>query len=126
MALTYRNVLKNHVVEVPEPADIIAAAEVEAERLFRKGSKRDRLDAELLTDRARAQAAAQRQTLAKMDQSRRWERHVAPPVAVQERHAPPPAHAEAPAATPAGTPAGTSAEAPMKAAKAAAKKETEA
>lgn len=81
MALTYRNVLKNHLVEVPEPADIIAAAEQEAERLFRKGTKRDRLDGELVTDRARAQAQAQRQTLAKMDQSRRWERVSTPPVA---------------------------------------------
>jgi hypothetical protein len=105
MALTYRNVLKDHLVEVPEPADIIAAAEAEAEKLFRKGTKRDRLDAELLTDRARAQAAAQRQTLAKMDQSRRWERYAAPAVSpVRERGpapapvpAQPPAEAEAPA-----------------------------
>lgn len=81
MALTYKNVLKGHIVEVPEPADIIAAAEQEAERLFRKGTKRDRLDGELVTDRARAAAHAQRQTLAKMDQSRRWERVSTPPVA---------------------------------------------
>ncbi len=96
MALTYRNVLKNHVVVVPEPADIIAAAEAEAERLLRKGTKRDRLDAELLTDRAKARAAAQRQTLAKMDQSRRWERHVAPPSVTPVRESTVAAHADAP------------------------------
>jgi hypothetical protein len=90
MALTYRNVLKKHLVEVPEPADIIAAAEEEAERLFRKGTKRDRLDAELIVDRARSQAMAQRQTLVKMEQSRRWERWVAPPIAVAEPPAEPP------------------------------------
>jgi hypothetical protein len=120
MALTYRNMLRNHLVEVPEPADIIAAAEAEAEKLFRKGTKRDRLDAELIADRARAQASAQRQTLAKMDQSRRWERYVAPPTPqAQER-----------AAAPAPAPAQAAAEVPVKAAKATAsaavKKETEA
>lgn len=112
MALTYRNVLKNHVVEVPEPADIIAAAEVEAERLFRKGTKRDRLDGELVADRARAQALAQRQTLAKMDESRRWERVAAPPIASSP-------------AVPAAAPT-EAVEAPAKPVKVAPKKETEA
>src|SRR5512138_1606449 len=80
MALTYRNLLRGHIVQVPEPADIVAAGEDEAERLFRKGTKRDRLDGELVMDRARAQAQHQRQTLAKMDESRRWERYVPPVV----------------------------------------------
>jgi hypothetical protein len=110
MALTYRNTLKDHLVEVPEPADIIAAAEVEAERLFRKGTKRDRLDGELVADRARAQALAQRQTLTKMDESRRWERVAAP--AVTQVIPVPAQQAEA--------------DAPAKPVKAAAKKETEA
>jgi len=120
MALTYRNVLKKHLVEVPEPADIIAAAELEAERLFRKGTKRDRLDAELITDRARAQALAQRQTLTKMDQSRRWERSVAPPIP-----APPEPVAAAPTA-PAPEPAAVKPAKPVKlAAKPAKEAETE-
>jgi len=84
--LTYRNTLKGHVVEVPEPADIMAAAEAEAERLVRKGTKRDRVDGELVMDKARSRALHQRQTLTKMDQSRRWERYTAPPVVA----APPP------------------------------------
>ena len=93
MALTYRNALKGHVVEVPEPADIMSAAEAEAERLVRKGTKRDRVDAELVMDKARSRALHQRQTLTKMDQSRRWERYTAPPVVA----APPPVVEAAPA-----------------------------
>ena len=113
MALTYRNVLKNHVVEVPEPADIIAAAEAQAEVLFRKGTKRDRLDGELIVDRAKAQAMQMRQTLTKMDESRRWERHVAPPAAPARDYSPAPAQAPAEAAE----------EVPAKAAKVTANRE---
>lgn len=98
MALTYKNLQRNHVVTLPEPADIIAAAEAEAELLFRKGTKRDRLDAELLVDRAQYRARAQRQTLAKMDVSRRWERCAPPPPPAAP--APPP-EPEAPAPAPA-------------------------
>lgn len=81
MALTYRNTLKGHIVSVPEPADIVAAAEAEAERLTRQGTKRARADADLVMDKAHTRAIQQRQTLAKMDESRRWERYTAPPVA---------------------------------------------
>lgn len=89
MALTYRNTLKGHVVAVPEPADILTAAEAEAEKLARLGTKRARLDAELLMDKAQSRALHQRQTLAKMDESRRWERYTPPAVVVPAEPAPP-------------------------------------
>jgi hypothetical protein len=98
MALTYRNTIRKHVVTVAEPADILAAAEVEAERLNRLGTKDGRLDAERLMAKAQSQARHMRQTLTKMDQSRRWERYAPPPVVPAS---PPPSEAlvpEAPAA----------------------------
>jgi hypothetical protein len=85
MALTYRNTLRGHIVNVAEPADILATAEMEAERLTRLGTKRARVDAELVMDKAQSQAIHQRQTLAKMDESRRWERYTAPPVMTSDR-----------------------------------------
>lgn len=114
MALTYRNTLKGHIVSVPEPADILTAAEAEAEVLARKGTKRDRHDAELVMDRAQSTAGQQRQTLTKMDQSRRWERYTAPPVVAAPEPAPAPAPEPVPA-EPAPSPAPA---APVKAAKA--------
>jgi len=111
--LTFRNTLKRHIVTVSEPADILAAAEQEAERLLRLGTKEGRLNAERVTGKAQAVARQMRQTLKKMDESRRWERYTAPPVVVT----PPPVVEAAPAIEP--VPVETSA--PAKAVKATAK-----
>jgi hypothetical protein len=96
--LKYRHRKFGHIVEVDEPADVIAKADAEAEALTRIGTKRAKRDAENVGEYAQWQANRQRQTLARMDESRKWERYVEPPAPAAAAPAPvptPPFAAEA-------------------------------
>ncbi len=106
MALQYRHVDLGHVVTMPEPADVLAEANRLAEATARIGTKRAKLEAELIGENAEWDAHNARQVLQRMDESRKWERYVPPaPIVEQvEAHAEPeekPVTKRAPKAAPA-------------------------
>ncbi|HEX7160537.1 MAG TPA: hypothetical protein VF223_04780 [Trebonia sp.] len=94
--LKYRHRKFGHIVDVLEPADVLAQADIEAERVARVGTKRAKRDAEAIGEYAIWQANRQRQTLARMDESRKWERYT-PPAEEPAKAPPPPAPAAPPA-----------------------------
>lgn len=75
MALTYRNTRNGQVVTMPEPNEVIADAEVAAERASRPGTKKARREAQIIADRAAQQGVNLRQVLRKMDESAKWQRY---------------------------------------------------
>lgn len=76
--LKYRHRKFGHIVDVAEPADVLAQADAEAERIARVGTKRAKREAEAIGEYAAWQANRQRATLARMDESRKWERYTPP------------------------------------------------
>lgn len=81
MAIPYRHKHFGHVVEMPEPHEIEAAAQAEAENVLRSGVKGGRELAESIVDNGKLQAQRMRQVLAKWDVHPRFERYTPPPVA---------------------------------------------
>lgn len=74
MALKYRNAVTGRVVTMLEPTEVINDAEKQAAEVARGGTKQARVQGELIADRAQQQAVHTRHTLAKMDESDKWER----------------------------------------------------
>lgn len=77
MALKFKNNATGRVVDMPEPHEVIAAAEAEAEVRARVGSKRAKREAEAIADRGVKLAGQAERTIKAMSgDCRRWSRYV--------------------------------------------------
>jgi hypothetical protein len=73
--LKYRNTNSGEVVEMPEPSDIVEAAEKEAAEVAKSGTQAAKAKAELIGDVAANNAIHARHTLERMNESTKWERY---------------------------------------------------
>lgn len=103
--LQYRHRKFGHVVDVPEPSDILAAADREAAAVAAIGTKDAKKRAEAIGEYAQWHANRQRQTLALMDKARKWERYTPPPAPVVVQRDEPRETSEVEEAAPSARPA---------------------